>query len=187
MEIKDIINKYKIIGVISNYQSNIKISGKVKELNIKNIDKAIKMVNLNEDIINKDIKDLSISELWKIELLTKINNEIIIIGNMSNSLIYKDMEFIKRLLIKISNDYNKKIIIIDNNIDSFINLVERIYVIDNKKIIYDTSDYFDNLLYKYINMPKIVEFIKYVNKNKIELNNTVDIYELIKDIYRRVS
>jgi hypothetical protein len=36
-------------------------------------------------------------------------------------------------------------------------------------------------------MPKIIEFIKYVNKDKKVLNETTDIYELIKDIYRSVS
>ena len=57
----------------------------------------------------------------------------------------------------------------------------------NKTIIYETEDFFDDNLYKYVKCPKIIEFIKYVNKDGKKLENNTDIYELIKDIYRSVT
>ena len=36
-------------------------------------------------------------------------------------------------------------------------------------------------------MPKIIELIKYLNKEGRKIQETTDIYELIKDIYRSVS
>ena len=57
----------------------------------------------------------------------------------------------------------------------------------NKKIIYSTIDFYDNKLYEYVKMPKIIEFVKYVNSNEKKLDNHLDIHELIKDIYRSLS
>jgi len=106
---------------------------------------------------------------------------------MYDSLIYKDREYMKKLFIKLSNDYHKKIVIIDNNVNSFINVANKIVVIKDKDIIFETSDLFDEKLYEYVMMPKMVEFITYVNKDKIRVDKTLEIYELLKDIYRRVS
>ncbi len=187
MEIKDLLKDNEILGVVSNYKSSFKIRGLVKNLDIKNISKALKIVGLDDTYLEKDISSLTDSELWKVELATKLNNNTIIIGNLYTSLLYKDLEYIKKLLLKLHKNYHKKIVIIDNNINSFINIVDKIIVIKNKKIIYETKDFFDKELYKYINKPKIVDFIKYTDSLNIKLDKTLDIYELIKDIYRKVS
>ena len=187
MEIKEITKNRKIVGVISAYKSQLKKSGKISDLDIKNIKKGIKIVGLNENIIDKDIDDLTISEKWKIELLTKLHMDTIIVGNLSSNLILKDREFIKKLLKKLAIDYNKKIVVIDNDVNSFVNLTENIIVLKDKKIIYETADFYDEKLYEFIEKPKIIEFIDYVNKKDRKLNNNLEIYELIKDIYRSVS
>jgi len=108
MEIKDILKDVKIVGIVSNYQTNLKIEGKVKDLKIKNISSALKMVGLGVNSLEKSISDLSISELWKLELASKLDNDVIIIGDIYNSLIYKDREYMKKLFVKLSNDYQKK-------------------------------------------------------------------------------
>ena len=187
MEIKDIIKKQKIVGIISNYKSQLKKSGKISDLDIKNIKKGLKIVGLNENILDKDISELSISEKWKIELLTKLQMDTIIVGNLSSSLILRDRELTKKLLKKLSNNYNKKIVVIDSDVNSFINLAENIIVLKDKNIVYETTDFYDAELYKFVEKPKIIEFINYVNKKDKKLNNNLEIYELIKDIYRSVS
>ena len=187
MEIKEILNLKGILGIVSNYKSNLALSGLVCDLKIKNINKALKIVGLDDTFLQKNIDDLTDSELWKLELATKLEKDVIVVGNLYNTLIYKDREYMKKLFIKLNSTYNKKIVIIDNNVNSFINVVSKIIVVKKKKIIFETCDFFDEKLYEYVKMPKIVEFIKYVNKNNKRVDNTLDIYELIKDIYRRVS
>ena len=187
MEIKNILNDVNILGIVSKYKSSIKLPEKVSDLKVKDIFASLKMVGLDDTYLDKKINELTISELWKIELLTKLDNEIIVVGNMYDSLIYKDREYMKKLFIKLSNNYRKKIVIIDNNVDSFINLVKKVVVIRDKNIVYETTDFYDLELYKYVNISKIVDFIIYVNSNGINLNKTLEIYELIKDIYREVS
>lgn len=186
MELKELLNTYEIIGIVSNYQSSLP-DILVSNLNIKNINKALLMVGLDESILSKKVSELTLSELFKVDLLTKLDKDIIIIGNLSKNLIYKDIEFIKKLLLKLSNEYNKKIVIIDEDIKVFMNLVKYIYVMKNKQIIYSTNNFFDDELYKYVKMPKIIEFIKYVNKDEKRVDETLEIYELIKDIFRRLS
>jgi len=186
MEMKEIVAKHKIVGIISNYKINLK-NFFVKKLNINNPEMALKMVGLDNTYLDKKTIDLSLSEKLKVDLATKLNKDIIIVGDLSNSLIYKELEFIKKLLLKLSNEYNKKIVVIDNDVNSFINLVKHIYVLENKEIIYDTNDYFDKKLYEYTKKPEIVDFIEYVNKDSERVDLTLDIYELIKDIFRRVS
>lgn len=187
MEIGNLFKNGKIIGMVSNYESSFNFEGQVKDLKVKNIEKSLKMVLLDETILNKEMKDLTLSELFKIELLTKLNNDVIIVGNLSKVLNYKDVEYIKKLLLKLNNDYHKKIVVIDRDVKVFFNLVKYIYVIDNKKILYSTDDFFDKKLYEYTKCPKIIEFINYALENNINLTKTLDIYELIKDIYRMVS
>ena len=187
MELKKIVDKYKIIGEISSYQSSLKNTGTVKDLNVKNLEQALKMVGLSSQFIDKNLKDLTISELWKVELATKLHQKIIIVGNLFDSLNHQDIEFTKKLLLKLSNEYNRKIIIIDNHVEVFFEVVKRIIVVKNHEQVYETSDFYDDLLYQYVKMPKIVEFVKFINQSGIKLQNHTDIYELIKDIYRVVS
>lgn len=186
MEIKDALDRFKIIGYVGSYNSSLDNS-LVSSLNIKNIDNALKMVGLDKGIKDKMVSELSLSEQLKVDLATKLDKDVIVIGNLSRNLINKDIEYIKKLLVKLSSEYNKKVVVIDEDINVFINLVKYIYVIKNKEVIYETNDFFESKLYEYIKMPKVVEFIKFVNKNEKRLDNNLDIYEIIKDVYRRVS
>lgn len=176
----------EIIGVVSNYQHTMD-DVLVKDLKVKNILKAIVMVNLDNKVLDKRVSELSLSELVKVDLITKLDKDIIVIGNLSKSLINKDIEYIKKLLLKLNKEYNKKIVIIDDDINVFMNIVKSIYVLKNKELIYSTDNFFDEELYNYVKMPKIVEFIKYVNKDNKRIDETLEIYELIKDIFRRLS
>ena len=108
MEINEILEKNGIIGVIGNYKSTINLNQKVKDLKIKNFDNSLKMVGLENIDRDTILKDLSISEQWKLDLATKLHNDIIIIGNIYNSLIYRDREVVKKLLLILNIKYNKK-------------------------------------------------------------------------------
>lgn len=187
MEIRKLLNESGILGVISTYQSKLTKFKTFSDLNIPNVEKALKIVRLNESILNKKYEDLTISELWKIELITKIREKVIIVGNLSLSLNNQDIEYMQKLFKKLNRDFHKQIIIIDNDVKVFFNLAKTIMVIRNHEIVYKTNDFYDDNLYKYAKIPKIIEFVKFVNQDKKRINKTTDIHELIKDIYRSVS
>ena len=186
MELKNILNKYKILGVLSNYESNISENKLVKTILKDNYDKKLKLVGLSDNILNKKYKSLTLSEKFKVDLLTKINNKIIIIGGLSTSLNYKDRIFIKKLLLKISNNYDKKIIIIDDQAKELMDICRYFIVIKNKKIVYKTNDIYDENLYKYVSIPPIIEFVKSIQNKGIKMDNYTDTYELLKAIYRSI-
>ncbi len=187
MELKDILKEEGIVGVISQYEFSLDLNKKVSSIEIKNRDKAFQMVNLPNNIKEKYLQDLTLSELFKIDLISKLDEEIIIIGNISGCLNFKEAEFIKKLLLKLVTVYHKKIIVIDSSVQTFFNLVKKIVVINGKNILYETDNFYDDDLYKYAKIPKIIEFVKFVNQDKKRINKTTDIHELIKDIYRSVS
>lgn len=186
MEIKEYLDKYGIVGVVSNYKISLDLDSTVSDLNIKNFEKACKMVKIDGNILNKKLSELSVSELFKVEFMSKLDKKVIIIGNMSSRLILKDIEYFKKLIIKLNSEYNKKFVIIDKDISVFFDLVKRVFVVNSKKVLYSTSDFFDDKLYRYASEPQVVKFIKCVNKKKKILKNNTDILEVLKDIYRSI-
>ena len=185
MELMSCLNKHKIIVVIANYRYSINNNKLVKNiiLNYKK-EELLKKFNLSSELLNRRFSSLSISEKFKIDLLSKLNEDVIVIGNISNSLIYRDRLIVIKLLNILSKKFNKKIIIIDDNINYLLNLCNYYIVIKNKKIIYKTDDIFDNRLYEFCDKPPIIDFIEKANKKGINLEKYIDIYELLKAIYR---
>ena len=68
-------------------------------------------------------------------------------------------------------------------------LVDNVYVIHKGevKIRGDRQVFYDYNLYRYIDMPQIVSFTKYVLESGYEINQYTDIKELIKELYRRIK
>ena len=188
MEIRKYLKNYNIVSVISNYKTSIKSDEKVINLlNKKKIEQSLKMMSLNKDILDKKFGELSLSEQFKVDLLTKLNKEIILIGNLSTDLKYKDREIIIKMLVKLTTDYNKKVLIIDDDISEIMDICKYYLVLQNKDVIYETDNVYDDELYKYTKMPEIISFVKKINKKGIKLKSYTNIHELIKAIYRSVS
>jgi hypothetical protein len=61
------------------------------------------------------------------------------------------------------------------------------YVINNGNLVLSGGQelFYDNNLYKYVDVPKIVEFTKYVHDEGHNIIEYTDFKELIKELYRR--
>ena len=112
MELMSCLNKHKIIVVIANYRYSINNNKLVKNiiLNDKK-EELLKKFNLSSELLNRRFSSLSISEKFKIDLLSKLNEDVIVIGNISNSLIYRDRLIVIKLLNILSKKFSKKLII----------------------------------------------------------------------------
>jgi hypothetical protein len=68
------------------------------------------------------------------------------------------------------------------------NLVDNVFLFRRGKLVIDGDKdiFYDDRLYKYMEMPKIVEFTKYVNSLGHNILEYTDFKELIKEIYRNV-
>ena len=182
MELKNL--EGKIIGVIADImEDDINPNTLVNTLIPKKIDEALKMVDLDNDIKNKLVADLSSRERNKVILASKLQDDVIILYDFTKGLTKKDLDYFKKLFKKIVL-YNKKIILVTKDSEMFLNCVDKIYLINNDSIIVETTDIFEPTLYMDINPPAIVNFIYKCQEAGVSLDEYTDLNELIKSIFR---
>ena len=173
---------FKIMGVITNNFIIPNYHGVPIENLIKyKLEETKKITLLNIENTN----NLSTKNISKLQLASNINEKYILLYDFSKGLNQKDINYYRLLFKKMTENYGKKIILFSKDINFLLTLCDT-FVIYDKKIVYKTNDIFDDKLYSYVDMPNIVKFIKYANKKGAELTKTIDINELIKDIYRRL-
>ena len=151
--------------------------------------KALKLVHLDEEILNTPLNKLSSLEILKVRLafyLLKESKELII-DKLFSKLIYGEQQYFKRLLRNLVNKQKIKIILIEDDMDFIVEFVrEVILYIDNEH--YKTiSNFYDEELYKYVKMPKTVSLIKYLESNNHKIDHEVTFNETLKAIYRGIS
>lgn len=153
----------------------------------------IKMLEIDEKILDKSIFEISESELSKVLIASILlhNPETIILDEMFYSFDDRTREKILKLLIKLKKFFNKTIIIVTANIDDIYEFIDDVIVIDEGNVIlfgnkYEVFDNYELLYFKNIRIPSIVTFIKTMNDNNIKLDNVDSINELIKTIYREL-
>lgn len=175
----------KIIGLISDQKEDLsKYNEKViKDIVTHRTEDSLKMVGLEVDVQDKLFNDLSSREKSKAILASKLNDDEIVLYDFSKGLIKKDLDFFKRLFKKISS-YNKKIYLYSKDAELFINLVDKIYILNAGEVTYQTDNMFDPTIYIELEMPGIVSFIYKCEDLGYRLDEYTDINELIKAIYR---
>ena len=138
----------KIIGIISNDYIEEDYSGKkVEEIITYKISDALKMVKLDEAIKSVLFDDLSSRDKNKVILASHLHDKEIRLVNFSKGMIKKDLEYFSTLFKRIAN-YGRKIILVDKNLEMFLNCIDHIYIIEDEKIVYETKNIFDNILTK---------------------------------------
>ncbi len=176
--------KGNIIGVITNSINEDDYNGKlVNEIVLQKASAALKLVGLSGDMLSRKYDSLSSREKSKVIIASKLHDKTIILSNITKGLVKKDIDELKRLFKKVEQ-YNRKIILIDKNSYLFLNCVDKIYVMENKNIVLETEDIFDERLDQYMDLPKIVEFINICASKGIKIDHFIELDELLKAIYR---
>lgn len=182
-------NKFIIPTIDLFFQLNCK-----KRVTLKKINQALTMVELKDIDLSDDPLALSNSNKYKLLLaLALINN------SKNYVIVYPDIYFddynmnkMLRILKKISREFKKNIYIISNDFDLLYRECDYLIIYSKNNIIYNKNrkDLYkekDKLLNNNYELPKILQFVYLVeSKQKIKLEPTFDIKELMKDIYRNV-
>lgn len=213
MELIDIfpIVMDKITGVISNKRLDVKINASVfidkslkdypykyilevletsETIKLNKVKDLMKIFRLEEEFLNKEIKDLLPYEKRLLEYLIEMSKpfKYLII---EEPFLYLDLFYKKkiiklfRLLIK-----NKKgIIIVSNDSNLLLEITDNMVLINNNQVIIKetTINFFSNikLLNKYkIDIPILSKFTYLAKKEKIRISYHKDIRDLIKDVYK---
>ncbi len=151
----------------------------------------IKDYELDKDFLNKQVNELSHSELklLKYFMLINSNKKIIVIDEPFIDLDYQNK---KKIIVLLKNmvKANRTIIIGSNDSNIIYSLCKKILLINDKDCYYGDINILEKkkILKKYnIHEPDIVEFVNLVKDKKIRLKYSNDIRDLIKDVYRNVS
>ncbi len=174
-----------IIGVVTTqifsnpgYHNN-----KIKDIIGDKYADALKIVNLDFAYGEKLFMDLDASKQNKVRLAEQLNNKVIILEDFFKGMNNKEIIFYKNLLKKISS-YHKKIILLSHHVNDFLNLVDRVYVIKDDTIVYQTADLKNEELYNYVSRPPIIEFVYLSRQKGIKLDYYTEFNDLLKAIYR---
>lgn len=158
---------------------------------VKHVVQSLRIVGLDESFLDRDPNELSRVEKKKVELASVIsyNPEVLVLDNFDIGLSYREKEYFKKLFLKLKNKYNKTIILISNNAEFLFDIVDDVHLIYNGKLVLSEGKdiFYNSNLYKYVNIPKIIEFTKYVEMNGYDIKKCTDIKELIKELYRNVG
>lgn len=177
------------IGLTVKEELEYSLRNNQKRFNNKEkiINQALDMLEINKNILDKDINDLSSGEQEIIAIITSfiLNPKVLVLDEPTVNLDNKTEKKLIRFLKKISKDYNKTIIIISNNIEFAYKISDEILLLNNGRLTNKIN--YQTLSRSKMEKPKILEFINYVKKEKnIKLKETNNINELIKDITNNV-
>ena len=166
---------------------------RLKELQDRE-NEIITMLEIDEELLERSVYSISESELFKVMIASIMlcNPDNLIFDEVLFSLDYKAKTKLLKLLMKLKKFFNKTIIIVCPNIDDIYEFIDDIIIIDEGKILLYGNKYeiysnnYDLIKEKNIRIPIIVEFIKKMKDNGINLDNVDNINELIKTVYREM-
>ncbi len=173
-----------IIGIITSDIAKENYNGKkVQDMITLKTNEALKMVGLTPDYLTKNFEELSSNDQNKVILASKLNENVIILNDFTKGMLNKELLYFKNLLKKIST-YNKKIILISNDMNFFFKLVDHVYVINEEQIIYETTDLTSEELYEYVDKPNLLKFVDLTQEKGINLPYYLEFNDLLKAVYR---
>ena len=166
---------------------------RLKELQDRE-NEIITMLEIDEELLERSVYSISESELFKVMIASVMlcNPDNLIFDEVLFSLDYKAKTKLLKLLMKLKKFFNKTIIIVCPNIDDIYEFIDDIIIIDEGKILLYGSKYeiydnnYDLIKEKNIRIPTIVEFIRRMKTEGIDLDNVDNINELIKTVYREM-
>lgn len=157
----------------------------------KHIADSLMIVGLDDSYLSRDPNSLSFVEKKKVNLALAMsyNPEVLVIESFDKGLTFREREYFRKLFLKLKNKYSKSIILVNSELPFMFDIVDKYIVINKGKVAIsgDKDIFYEDKLYKYVEVPKIVEFIKYVNSQGHEILEYTDIKELIKGLYRDVK
>lgn len=177
-----------------NVRREIEFAAKNYHIKRSKLKEVLKIVGLEENILNKKLDSLSNGEKRLVAIASVLiyNPKIILFDEPTIGLDYKNKKKIINLIRELKNRYDKTIIIVSHDIDLLYSLCNDLIVLSSGKVILygDVESVFNeiDIIKKYdIQIPRILKFTNYLKDNKgIKLLPCKTINDLIKEVYRNV-
>ena len=173
-------NNYSII-------TDYKFNGTVEEyLNSPKAASSLKMVLLDENVMPKNARDLSIGELKKVSLAKALidGKDYLVLDYFDKSFNHKEIDYFIRLIKRMTSDYHKTVILFTNDITILWNNIEELLIVDEYFVIntIPKEKYFEFI--DKLNEPEIVRFTRLMKELGLYIENYKDTQDLLKAIYR---
>ncbi|MBQ9833663.1 MAG: hypothetical protein IJO33_00495 [Bacilli bacterium] len=149
--------------------------------------KVFKMLGIEEQVLEKHVNDLVSLEEKLIVLATQLlKGKEVILNYFEKGLNEKERIYLKRILRKLAHDYKVKVLVFTNDLEFMLDLVDKIIILENNEIVktLTNKDFYNEDVFKYIDMPPIISFVKKCQKTGKKLDNYIDVSELLKGLYR---
>lgn len=171
------------------------VKKELKDNSKKFIDKivsSLNMVGLSKDYLDRKINSLSKSEkkLVQIALGLITNPELVIFEKTLSNLDGNNSNRIKKLIEELRSDYEKIIILIDNDINNIYELSNQVIILQDNFLSGSNKEIFSNIdLLKdnNIEIPDIIKFINDAKNHGKELSFSKNIKELGKEVVKNVK
>ena len=189
----------KTICIIDSNLKSAKINNKEiyildtlpKKTKKEKVLEALKMVNLTEDYILKKSNDLSNSEYSKLLLARDLasGSKIIFLDYFEKGLCYKEREYFKKLIKKLTKEYKLTFLINTNDFSFCINLVDEYHIFRDGELlkIVSAHDVYKEKVYNYFNNHQLIDFVCMSRKHGHLQDDFYDINEVLKAIYRELK
>lgn len=175
------------------------LSARINKYRLNEIDKRVKdvlkIVKLDESILNENPLNLSDNQSKSIALATILmyNPKVIVLDEPTINYDKKEIDNFIKLIRMLKNRYKKTIIIVSQDVDMLHKIVDNIIVLYKGRVV-ETGDKYTvfrdtKQLKKYgLLPPKLIMFSdKVLNKKGIKIGYRDEINDLIKDIFRNVN
>lgn len=151
---------------------------------------SLKLVHLEEEILNKKMTVLSTSEKVKIELAILLieNVDCIVFNHFDYYFMEKELLFFKKLFKKLVKKYQKTFVFLNSDLSFLFDFADRVVMkkSKNEELVIDNPTFYEEELYKVVEKPPIVDFVAYLNQNGKKILPYTDLKELLKAIFREV-
>lgn len=162
----------------------------------KKIKDSLKIVGLKQEVLNKKLYQLSLTEIKLIHFARALlfNPDILLFDCFLSSFDLRSRKEMFILFHRLCEKYHKIIVLCSNDLDDLYQNCQHISIYKQSKLLIqgDVNEVFENhgllLEQNGMDIPLMIKFSDMVYlKKKVKLNYHKDIRDLIKDIYKKVK
>lgn len=186
-------DSFVFLRIKENYPNVMVIKYVLQETNCeeKRVFDSLKLVHLEESVLNKKMVLLSSSEKLKIELAILLiqNVDSIVFNRFDCYFMEKELLFFKKLFKKLVKKYQKTFVFFNSNPTFLFEFADRLIIKKSKKNyhVINNPTFYEPELLSLIEKPPIVDFVTYLNNNGKKILPYTDLKELLKAIFREVQ
>lgn len=155
---------------------------------------AIKMVGLDDEILNRNPFMLSGGEKRKVAIASVLafNPKVIILDEPTNGLDTTSKESLIKLIKLLKEKYDKTVIVVSHDVDTLYRIIDNVIILTNGKLLANGNKYEVFRKVEFLNkngvkVPQIVQFIqKMEEKTGKKINDVDNVIDLIKEINKNV-